>query len=200
MKKMGITAFGFMVSLAVLGHVFAAEFSADMINKAGGQTMQSKIYMKDNKIRMETKEEKTYSIVRMDKKIMWVIMPEEKSYMEMISDQLQQVPGEKMKGEVGRKYLSSETVNGFPTKKYEVTIKNDEVSDKAYQWIATDLNFPIKMTALDGSWSTEYKNIKVGGQPDSLFEIPANYEKKAMPAMPGMGPGPGVPPGIKRGK
>jgi hypothetical protein len=200
MTKMGITAFGFMVSLAVLGHAFAAEFSADMINKAAGQTMQSKIYMKDNKIRMETKGEKAYSIVRMDKKLMWVIMPEEKSYMEMISDQLQQVPGEKMKDEVGRKYLGSETVNGYPTKKYEVTIKNGEISDKAYQWIATDLNYPIKIAAVDGNWSTEYKNIKTGGQSDSLFEIPAGYEKMAMPAMPGMGPGPGVPPGAKRGK
>jgi len=200
MKKMGITAFGFVVSLAVLGHVFAAEFSADMTNKADGQTMQSKIYMKNNKFRMEPKGEKAYSIVQMDKKVMWVIMPEEKAYMEMKSDQLQQVSGEKMKGEVGRKYLSSETVNGFPTKKFEVTIKDGEISDKAYQWIATDLNFPIKIAALDGSWSTEYKNIKVDGQPDSLFEIPAGYEKMAMPAMPGMGPGPGVPPGTKRGK
>jgi hypothetical protein len=30
----------------------------------------------------------------------------------------------------------------------------------------------------------EYHNIKMGGQTDSLFEVPKGYKKMAMPAMP----------------
>jgi hypothetical protein len=32
----------------------------------------------------------------------------------------------------------------------------------------------------------EYKNIKMGAQADSLFEVPSGYKKMAMPAMPQM--------------
>jgi hypothetical protein len=30
----------------------------------------------------------------------------------------------------------------------------------------------------------EYRNIKLGPLPDSLFELPAGYEKMAMPVIP----------------
>ena len=53
-----------------------------------------------------------------------------------------------------------------------------------YQWIATDINFPVKTASVDGSWTTEYKNIKMGGQPDDLFEVPDGYQKSTMPNMP----------------
>ncbi|MDI6755354.1 MAG: hypothetical protein QME78_13285 [Thermodesulfobacteriota bacterium] len=198
MKKNMILVFVLIMSLTIFNSVFAAEFSADMINKAQGQTLQSKIYMKKNKIRLETKGEEAYSIVRTDKNVAWMVFPKDKAYMEMIP-QGPQVQGEKLKGEVSRKYLGSETIDGRPTKKYEVILKDADISDKAYQWMATDLNYPIKISAVDGSWSTEYKNIKVGAQPDSLFELPAGYEKMAMPGMPGIAPGSGNVPG-KKGK
>jgi outer membrane lipoprotein-sorting protein len=196
MKKFLIPVVVLTMTLVFFDKALTAEFSAEMISKSQGQTMHSKVYMKNNKIRMETKGEGIHSIVRMDKNVMWVVMPEEKSYMEVQSDQTP-IPGEKMKGEVSRKYIGSETVNGYSTKKYEVIIKDGEISDKAYQWVSTDLNYPIKISAVDGSWSTEYKNIKKGSQPDSLFELPAGYEKMAMPGLPGIVPEAGVLPGRK---
>ena len=111
MKKFLIPVVVLTMTLVFFGNALAAEFSAEMVIKSQGQTMHSKIYMKNNKIRMETKGEGIHSIVRMDKNVMWVVMPEEKSYMEVQSDQAQ-IPGEKMKGEVSRKYIGSETVNG----------------------------------------------------------------------------------------
>ena len=41
-----------------------------------------------------------------------------------------------------------------------------------------------KTAAVDGSFTQEYKNIKIGGQPDSLFEVPAGYKKMTMPGVP----------------
>ena len=55
-------------------------------------------------------------------------------------------------------------------------------TNKVYQWWATDINFPIKTEDVDGQWKQEYKNIKMGKQDDSLFEIPAGYKKFEMPA------------------
>jgi hypothetical protein len=198
MKNFLIPLFVLTMNLAFFGNALAAEFSAYMNNKAQGQPVQSKIYMKNDKVRIETKGEEAYSIVRIDKNVVWMVFPKGKTYMEMVPHE-RQVPGEKLKGEVSRKYVGSETVNGYPTKKYEVTVKDGEMSDKAHQWVSTDLNYPIKISAIDGSWSTEYKNIKMGSQPDSLFELPAGYEKMAMPGLPGIVPESGSLP-AKRGK
>jgi hypothetical protein len=49
-----------------------------------------------------------------------------------------------------------------------------------YQWISKGIAMPVKMAAVDNSWIVEYKNIKTGKQPDSLFEIPAGYQSFAM--------------------
>ncbi len=164
--------------------VSAMEFSADMISKSGGQSFTSKIYMKDKKVRTESRGQPGYSIVRQDKNVVWVVMPDTKTYMEMAYDPAQsQVPTEKAQGEVSRKLVGKEKIDGHPTEKYLVTVKEKGKTSEIYQWIATDLKFPVKTAAVDGSYSVEYKNIKMSA-PDNLFEIPGGYQKVTMPAMP----------------
>jgi len=166
----------------------AQEFSATVVNKAGGQTLTSKIYMKAGKFRMENKMAGgTYSIVRQDLNKVWTVMPAGKSYMEIAApkDHAAEIPGEKVKGEVSRKVIGSETLDGHPTTKYEVTAKMGDKTVTTHQWWATDIHFPIKTAAADGSWSVTYSDIKIGGQPDSLFELPAGYRKMSLPSMPG---------------
>jgi hypothetical protein len=46
------------------------------------------------------------------------------------------------------------------------------------------------MEAVDGSWSVEYKNVSLGPQPDSLFEVPEGFQKATMPSF---GSGSGMP-------
>lgn len=197
MKKFLLSVCAVLFSIAAASFSFALEFSADMVTKAGkGQEMSSKMYMKANKFRMEMKGADSYSIVRQDKNLMWMMTPSQKMYMEMKVDPKQNPKvEEKVKGEVSRKLLGSETINGHPSKKYEVTYKEGKTEEKMYQWFATDIKFGIKSAAIDGSWSTEFKNIKMGSQPDSLFEVPAGYQKMSMPNIPGMG---GMPPGMKK--
>jgi hypothetical protein len=144
--------------------------------------------MKAGKFRMENERAGgTYSIVRQDLNKVWTVMPASKSYLELsqAKDRAAEVPGEKMKGEVSRKAIGSETIAGHPTTKYEVTAKMGDKTMTSHQWWATDIRFPIKTAAVDGSWSVTYSDIKIGGQPDSLFELPAGYRKMSMPSMPG---------------
>lgn len=180
MKLFRILALFIIFSLAALGQIWAAEFVADVINKVRGKTFHAKIYMKTNKIRLENQGQQNYSIVRMDKNVVWLIFPKDKVYMEMISYE-NQASATLLKGEIGRKFLGTETINGWETKKYEVTIKEEEKTIKAWQWISTALNYPIKISAIDGSWSSEYKNLKMESQPDSLFELPAGFQKMEAP-------------------
>lgn len=169
----------------------AMEFSADIVSSSQGHTATSKIFVKDQKSRMEPKGQPTYSIMRGDKQVVWMVMPDQKSYMEMKPNPGQQPrTEEKVGGEVSRKLIGSETVDGHPAQKYEVTYSESGKTEKMYQWMATDIKFPVKMAAVDGSWTVEYKNIKMAAQPDTLFEVPSDYKKMAMPAMPSM---PGMP-------
>ncbi len=166
------------------GTALAVEFSADtiMTYKGGGST-NGKIYYKADKFRMDmSTPAEMIVITRMDKKIVWNIMPAEKMYMEMPFD-LKNRPKveEKYEGEVERKEVGSETIDGHPTKKYLITYKSGKETSQVYQWLATDINFPVKTAAVDGSWSQEFRNIKTGSQPDSLFEVPAGYQKFQMP-------------------
>jgi outer membrane lipoprotein-sorting protein len=162
----------------------ALEFSSDMVMTSQGQTHTSKVWAKENKFRMESGGQPGYTIMRVDKSVTWMVMPEQKAYMEMKLDPSKRPRSEeKVQGEVSRKLIGSETANGHPAKKYEVTYTEGGKTERMYQWIATDINFPVRMAAIDGSWVLDYKNIKMAAQPDSLFEVPSGYQKTAMPGL-----------------
>jgi len=180
----------FAVILFVLlfsGVAFALEFSADTITTMKGMKTKGKMYFKPDKFRVDMEVPmQMIMITRIDKKVVWSIIPEEKIYMEMPFD-LKKKPmvDEKIDGEVERKYLGDETIDGHPTKKYLVTFKVNGQTEQIYQWWATDIKLAIKSAAVDGSWVHEFKNVKTGPQPENLFELPAGYKKMEMPA--GMG-------------
>ena len=166
------------------GMASAFEFSADTITTHnGGVSTTGKIYYSTDRFRMDMKApNEMIMITRMDKKVVWNIMPKEKMYMELPFD-LKNKPkvGEKLEGEIERKHVGNETIDGHPTKKYLITYKYDNQKEQMYQWLAMDINFPVKSSAIDGSWGQEFKNIKMGSQPKSLFELPSGYKKIQMP-------------------
>jgi hypothetical protein len=176
--------FAFLLFITLFsGMALAFEFSADTIMTAKGMQTKGKIYFKADRFRMDTKTpEEMIMITRIDKKIIWNIMPAEKMYME-IPFNLQNKPmvEEKFEGEIERKHVGNETIDGHPTKKDLITYKSGNKKEQVYQWWATDINFGVKTAAIDGSWIQEFKNIKIESQPNSLFELPAGYQKLQMP-------------------
>lgn len=194
MKKTIIALCIFLLSGIFMPPVFALEFSADVVQKIQGRTITSKMFLKDSKMRWEDKSTGNYTVIRQDLSKVWFVFPKEKTYTEMTSETPKQIPEQKIKGEIKRKLIGPATINGHPTQKYVVISKRGNREYKAYQWIATDINYPIKMAGTDGSWSAEYKNIKTENQPDSLFELPTGYRKMTPPAAPG-GNGMGLPSG-----
>jgi outer membrane lipoprotein-sorting protein len=169
--------------LLLAGSAAAVDFSADMVMTTKDMKTTGKIYFERNKFRMDMQSpRKMTTITRLDKRVMWSIMPEERMYMEMpLNPKNSPAVEEKMRGEIERKLVGSEKVDGHPTKKYLVTYHSGGKKEQVYQWLATDINFPVKTASVDGSWSQEYRNIKMGSQPASLFELPAGYKKFAMP-------------------
>lgn len=168
-----------MLNLSLAGEGSAIDFSADMVTTSDGMTTNARVFVSADKSRMETSQ--SVAISRMDKKVVWVLMPEQKMYMEQVFDPSKvMASSEKVEGEIERTPLGRDTVNGKMADKYKVIYQIEGTKNEIFQWIESDSSLPVKSAATDGSWSVEYMNIKTGPQPDSLFEIPADYEKFSM--------------------
>lgn len=164
----------FILFLATI--VLAEDFSADMINTTKGGIFKGKIFISKDKMKMETQEGIT--ITRMDRKVVWILMPKDKMYMEQPFDPSKAVAtSEKVNGEIERKLLGQETVDGKMTNKYQIVYNQNGKRETIFQWLAVGLMIPVKTAAGDNSWIMEYKNIKTGKQSDALFEVPVDYQK-----------------------
>ena len=160
----------------------AAEFSAEFVVKAQGEAdMVGKIYVKGQKVRQELTEEGETQIVilRPDQGVTWMVTPEEKIYME-IPYQSEGASFEEWtpEKEKGAKYIGEDTVSGVASKKYEIV----EDGEKTTFWISKKHSFPVKIE--DPEATIEYRNIKDGSVSDSIFDVPAGYEKMTVPMMP----------------
>src|SRR5512135_797678 len=108
---------GTVAAILLLGGLAqAAEFSADIVTQAGGQTMQGKVYIKGDKVREEfnTPGGTMITIARGDKKVMYMLMPAQRTYHEMAFGDKKgsPPPGAPPKDDVSRKLVGTETVNG----------------------------------------------------------------------------------------
>ncbi|KPK97526.1 MAG: hypothetical protein AMJ95_08645 [Omnitrophica WOR_2 bacterium SM23_72] len=181
-------AVGFSVALFFIAaatlcqgrYVLAADiqsFSSEMVSRTGGHTDKAKIYFSGNKMRTEVAG--NIMIMRLDKNVMWMVMPSNNIYIEMPLD-MKKVPkiSKKIEEEFERVPLGREVVDGIQTDKFKIISREGII----YQWL-TDSGFPLKTEAADGSWSVQYKNISFGPQPDTLFELPAGYEKASIPSL-----------------
>ncbi|NVM23624.1 MAG: DUF4412 domain-containing protein [Desulfobacterales bacterium] len=175
--------------LALSGVGMAADFSADYVQKTQGKTMNGKIYIKGKKIRTETNTggQKTVSIIDLSKAKVIILFPGQRMYMEthVDKDMEKSFQTEDDLGKIAaKKLLGTETVNGYKCQKYHFTF-HDKSLGASTHWISKKLQCPIKMISKGshGEVTMEYKNIKVGGVKDSLFQVPAGYTVMGGPGM-----------------
>lgn len=190
----GVSLFIIGLGIAVSGN--AAEFSADMIQKSPMGNTNGKVFVKGENLRQEMNMggQNQIMIFQKDKGVVWILMPGQKMYMEMAAGGEQSMAPptlEEMEKMGDKKYLGEEKVNGYKCKKFSYT-SNDPSVGTTTMWISKKLNFPIKteMEGSSGPMSMEYKNIQEKKLPESLFKIPAGYQKMSMPSMPNI---PGMP-------
>jgi hypothetical protein len=156
----------------------AVEFLADQITRTEGHTRRSGLFYRDDRWRLEHNDPGPVgvTIVRKDKQLMWFLLPRMKHFKTLPYDPKQApMVGEHLDGEVSRDVIGHETRDGHPTTLYEVkAFEAGQVVDY-YQWIATDLRLPLRLTRKDGTWTREYRNLKLRTLPDELFQIPLTY-------------------------
>ncbi len=172
--------------LLLPGVAGAAEFSAQMVLKDHGKTMPGKVYVKNGKMRQEFLDEEgqTVTIVRPDKKLVWVVFPQERLYVEMplkrrLPGQFLQMPPNAL----SKRRTGTETVNGYRTERYEVLVPGGRAGcARQTIWLCPKLGVPLKMVCADIQFSVEYRRIKEGKVPDRLFERPKGYKRTTKPA------------------
>jgi outer membrane lipoprotein-sorting protein len=184
MKRMKWTCCRCLLPVLLLLPVTAwpAEFSAQMIVKDGDTILPGKIYVQDGLMRQEFNDEsgQTVTVVRPDKRVVWVILPRERAYMELplkarLPGQFIQMPPDT----VQKRLLGKETVNGYETEKYQVSVRNGEGLEFQTIWVAPKLGMPLKLVVDQRKFSMEYRSIREGKQSDRWFALPPGYKKVA---------------------
>lgn len=157
-----------------------SEFSVEMVTHASGQEIATKMFKGKDKTRMESNVQgmESVTIVRMDLKKMYMLMPAQKMVMEMpMNDSM--VPDMAIpKGDVKWEKLGSETVNGMACDKYKVTATYEgKTSDMIYFLDSKGYPARTEITTQGQTVTVDYKNWS-NGEPDAaLFEVPADYNK-----------------------
>ena len=164
------------------------EYSADSFMESQGMTMTSKVFQAENKYRMEMKVQGTNNIVinRMDKKLSWILMPDQKMYLENSLEEGKKKSNDINDCKIEQQQLGSEVVNGLKTTKNKIAMScPDGLKYNGSMWVTKD-GIMVKMDSVaktdkgDIPFKMELKNINIAKQDPSLFEIPAGYQAMNM--------------------
>ncbi len=177
-------------------------YSAVRTIEAQGSSFQTTVYYEDSKERseMNMNGQSMVTIMRPDLGVLWMLMPGG-IYMEQPLDlsnpsmspgQMPQTPTFTDASQIvefteeGR-----EEINGFSTTRYRMRAENTDGSVVAGQiWltednIAVQTRMSVESGAQTGEILISLQDLKIGDQPDNLFEIPAGYQQFNVSGIPG---------------
>ena len=157
---------------------WALEFTADRITTVDGRTGKDALFYRDDMWRLEhhASGPVTVSIVRKDKRIVWQLLSRVRHFKTVpYSGGQDPLVTETLEGEVSREEIGQELREGHQTTLYEVTTMQSGRTEVYYQWLATDIHFPLRLMKKKGSWSVEYQHVKIRPLSDSLFQLPIYF-------------------------
>lgn len=133
------------------------------------------------RIEMSNQGRNMVMIIRMDKSESWMLIPEAKAYMRSSMADVNQNTGSDFKV-LEQTAVRKEQVNGYATTKYKGTFLDSQGrKGGGYFWLTEDHGIPIKtdvtLQTAEGKERifTELTELKLGAQPQSLFELPDSY-------------------------
>jgi hypothetical protein len=200
--KMAGFAAALALSFAPAGTVRAAglaepkaEYSADQVAGSGDKTVKSRVYHAPGKQRMDMEEGggKQFIITRADRKLFWIVMPEQKMYMEKSLEEGKKERRDLTDCSFTQKAAGKETVNGVEAAKSEIEVSCPDKSEYGGTMWTSKEGILVKMDAVakgkgsEGRFRMELKNLKIGRQDPKLFEVPPGYQRIKMPM--GIAPG-----------
>ncbi len=176
-----------VILIEVLTHeAVALDFSAERVVKSGRSVVTAHVNAKADRWRFEFTQPQggaSIIIVRMDHGTSWLILSKRRQYLEVpIAKHHRLVVSEVMEGEISREFVGEETLNGYPTELFEVTIKEDGDTHQYYRWVTKAQRFPLKTVSKQGEWSEEFRRVIFTEQSPFLFELPRRLDPANPPA------------------
>lgn len=178
---------GLLVAIAVGERPEAAalDFSADRIVKNGSSVVTAHVNAKADRWRFEFSHPQggaSVIIVRMDRQSSWLIFSKRRQYLEVpITSDHKLVVSETMEGEISRELVGDETLQGYPTELFEVTVNEGGTVRQYYRWVTKAHRFPLKTVSKQGQWSEEFRRVVFTEQSPYLFELPHRLDPAITP-------------------
>lgn len=166
------------------------EYSADTIIETEDGATKGKVYFAPGKERRELTHgaEKMISIMRHDKKVTWMIMPEDKMYMEMKMGSDSQSKDDLSAYKIEPTVMGQEKLNGIDTTKSKIIMTDKDSKMGGFMW-TTKEGIMVKIDAIaiekgkKDRFKSELTNLQIGKQDPALFEIPKGFQTMAIPGM-----------------
>ena len=167
------------------------EYSADEYMQIEGFTLYAKVFYTPEKVRKDQDLPglPRITILRKDKGVVCVLIPEEKKYLETPLDESDKINAEFVRGfennATVRSVLGEEMLNGMETTKSAITIKDWRGGEfEGLMWqskngIIVKLETVTKARGSSHRFMLELKNIRQHRQNPLLFEVPHGYSKIA---------------------
>ena len=158
----------------------ALDFSAERIVKSGKSVVTAHVNAKDDRWRFEFAQPQggaSIIIVRMDRQSSWLILSRRRQYLELpIADEHRLAVTETMEGELSREFVGDQTLSGYPTELFDVTVAENGETRQYYQWVTKVQRFPVKTVSKQGKWSEEFRHLIFTEQSSYLFELPQRLD------------------------
>ncbi len=173
--------------IALNSAAFAIDFTADLTQKQGDQVSSGKIYVTETHYRMDLEQYGEQVIVIVDRAagMTRVLMPSEKQYIEMESQDEQSVMNDPFQAVIYTidfgedKNIGTETVDGYECDKWLLSMMDEPAITR---WVSRKLGFTIKIAYHpDDIMTVNLTNITEGAVDASLYEIPDGYALMAAP-------------------
>lgn len=186
MRAPALTALAIVLALA--GTAVAAEFSADTVTVMPGGTESGKIYFKPPGI---LRSESMGMVLIAKHPLVTHLFPDRRVYV--VTNVEEDPARSPMTGarnfdqwiaDNHLRRLGAETVEGFDCEVYagDVAFAEGQPPTQMKIWYSKKLQYPVKsestLPATMGKVSNSLKNIRIGPQPDDLFEVPAGYTRE----------------------
>ena len=168
------------------------EYSADSVMQNEEGTIEQHVYVTPGKERREMltgSGDGSVQIFRYDNKVMWMLMPSEKMYME--NSMSKAAAKDVSQWDFEETVMGEEVLNDMKVTKYKtIATSTDGKKYGGFSW-RTKEGISLKSDLLykEGNekkrMMTELKNVKIGKQDPKLFEVPEGYTKFDMAGMMG---------------
>lgn len=138
------------------------------------------IYIAANKERQDASLGGTTvsTIIRHDKGVAWLLIPNKKRYQEIDIDTVKDISVQTPFLEAEKTNIGQETIEGIVSQKYAIQTANEDKPTFAWfsaQGIVIKTEIPENSATGRPKATIQLKNINIGTQDASLFELPSDY-------------------------